>query len=134
MKKVLFALSVVGLTAMVSCKKEEVKVETETKDTTAVTETEAPVVEETKTTTTVEVPTFSNNEVQKLASDYAKYTEDVIKAGQDKDAAKVAELQAKATEWTSKAQAAAAKMTPEDAKKWADFATAIANAQAQAVK
>jgi len=133
MKKVLFALSVVGLTAMVSCKKEEVKVETETVDSTAV-PTEAPVVEETETTTTIEVPTFSNDELQKFASDYAKYTEDVIKAGQDKDAAKVAELQAKATEWTSKAQAAAAKMTPEDAKKWADFATALANAQAQAAK
>jgi len=133
MKKVLFALSVVGLTAMVSCKKEEVKVETETVDSTAV-PTEAPVVEETKTTTTVEVPTFSNDDLQKFASDYAKYTEDVIKAAQDKDAAKIADLQAKATEWTSKAQAAAAKMTPEDAKKWADFATALANAQAQAVK
>ncbi len=134
MKKVLFALSVVGLTTMVSCKKDEVKVETETTDSTTVAETEAPVVEETKTTTTVEVPTFSNDELQKFASDYAKYSEDVIKAAQDKDAAKIAELQGKATEWTSKAQAAAAKMTPEDAKKWADFATALANAQAQAVK
>ena len=133
MKKVLFALSVVGLTAMVSCKKEEVKVETETVDSTAV-PTEAPVVEETETTTTIEVPTFSNDELQKFASDYAKYTEDVIKAGQDKDAAKVAELQGKASEWASKSQATLAKMTPEDAKKWSDFATALANAQAQAAK
>ena len=133
MKKVLFALSVVGLTAMVSCKKEEVKVETETVDTTAV-PTEAPVVEETTTKTTVEVPTFSNDETQKFASDYAKYTEDVIKAAQDKDAEKVAELQAKAAEWTGKAQAAAAKMTAEDAKKWADFQTALTNAQTQGMK
>ena len=129
MKKVLFALSVVGLTTMVSCKKDEVKVETETVDSTAV-ETAAPVVEETTTTTTVEVPTFSNDEVQKFASDYAKYTEDVIAAAKSNDAAKVAELQAKASEWATKSQAALAKMTPEDAKKWSEFATALANAQA----
>ena len=129
MKKVLFALSVVGLTTMVSCKKDEVKVETESVDTTAV-ETAAPVVEETKTTTTVEVPTFSNDEVQKFASDYAKYTEDVIAAAKSNDAAKVAELQTKASEWATKSQAAVAKMTPEDAKKWSEFATALANAQA----
>lgn len=129
MKKVLFALSVVGLTTMVSCKKDEVKVETESVDTTAV-ETAAPVVEETKTTTTVEVPTFSNDEVQKFASDYAKYTEDVIAAAKSNDAAKVAELQTKASEWATKSQAALAKMTPEDAKKWSEFATALANAQA----
>ena len=129
MKKVLFALSVVGLTTMVSCKKDEVKVETESVDTTAV-DTEAPVVEETKTTTTVEVPTFSNDEVQKFASDYAKYTEDVIAAAKSNDAAKVAELQTKASEWATKSQAAVAKMTPEDAKKWSEFATALANAQA----
>lgn len=129
MKKVLFALTVVGLTTMVSCKKDEVKVETESVDTTAV-ETAAPVVEETKTTTTVEVPTFSNDEVQKFASDYAKYTEDVIAAAKSNDAAKVAELQTKASEWATKSQAALAKMTPEDAKKWSEFATALANAQA----
>ena len=130
MKKVLFALSVVGLTTMISCKKDEVKVETESVDTTAV-ETAAPVVEETKTTTTVEVPTFSNDEVQKFASDYAKYTEDVIAAAKSNDAAKVAELQTKASEWATKSQAALAKMTPEDAKKWSEFATALANAQAE---
>lgn len=129
MKKVLFALTVVGLTTMVSCKKDEVKVETESVDTTAV-ETAAPVVEETKTTTTVEVPTFSNDEVQKFASDYAKYTEDVIAAAKSNDVAKVAELQTKASEWATKSQAALAKMTPEDAKKWSEFATALANAQA----
>lgn len=129
MKKVLFALSVVGLTTMVSCKKDEVKVETESVDTTAV-NTEAPVVEETKTTTTVEVPTFSNDEVQKFASDYAKYTEDVIAAAKSNDAAKVAELQTKASEWATKSQAALAKMTPEDAKKWSEFTTALATAQA----
>lgn len=129
MKKVLFALTVVGLTTMVSCKKDEVKVETESVDTTAV-ETAAPVVEETKTTTTVEVPTFSNDEVQKFASDYAKYTEDVIAAAKSNDAAKVAELQTKASEWATKSQVALAKMTPEDAKKWSEFATALANAQA----
>lgn len=122
-------LSVVGLTTMVSCKKDEVKVETESVDTTAV-ETAAPVVEETKTTTTVEVPTFSNDEVQKFASDYAKYTEDVIAAAKSNDAAKVTELQAKASEWATKSKAALAKMTPEDAKKWGEFATALANAQA----
>lgn len=129
MKKVLFALSLVSLTAMVSCKKEEVKVEATTIDSTAVT-TEAPVVEETTTTTSVTVPTFSNDEVQKFATDYAKYTEDVMAATKSNDAAKITELQAKAAEWASKSQAVTAKMTPEDAKKWGEFVTSLANAQA----
>ena len=67
--------------------------------------------------------------MQKFASDYAKYTEDVIAAAKSNDAAKVAELQTKASEWATKSQAAVAKMTPEDAKKWSEFATALANAQ-----
>lgn len=133
MKKVLFALSIVGLTAMVSCKKEEVKVETESVDT-STSATDAPVVEETTTTTTVEVPKFSTNELQTFASDYAKYSEDVIKASQDNDASKLADLQGKAGEWSAKAKEAAAKMTPEDAQKWADFSKALADAQAQAMK
>ena len=128
MKKVLFALSLVGLTAMVSCKKEEVKVEATTVDSTA-TKTDAPVETTTETTTSVTVPTFSNDEVQKFASDYAKYTEDVMAAAKSNDAAKITELQAKATEWATKSQAVMAKMTPEDAKKWGEFVTSLANAQ-----
>jgi hypothetical protein len=128
MKKVLFALSLVGLTAMVSCKIEEVKVEATTVDSTA-TKTDAPVETTTETTTSVTVPTFSNDEVQKFASDYAKYTEDVMAAAKSNDAAKITELQAKATEWATKSQAVMAKMTPEDAKKWGEFVTSLANAQ-----
>ena len=128
MKKVLFALSLVGLTAMVSCKKEEVKVEATTVDSTAV-QTEAPVETKTETTTSVAIPDFSNDEVQKYAEDYAKYMEDVMAASKSNDAAKITELQAKASEWATKSQAVTAKMTPEDAKKWGEFVTSLANAQ-----
>ncbi|HEX8574813.1 MAG TPA: hypothetical protein VF677_00820 [Flavobacterium sp.] len=130
MKKVLFALSLVALTAMVSCKdKEKVETETTTVDTTA-TKTDAPVVEETTTTTSVTVPTFSNDETQKFANDYAKFMEDYMAAAKSNDAEKIKELQAKATEWATKSQGAMSKMTPEDAKKWSEFATSLANAQA----
>jgi hypothetical protein len=130
MKKVLFALSLVALTAMVSCKdKEKVETETTTVDTTA-TKTDAPVVEETTTTTSVTVPTFSNDEVQKFANDYAKYTEDVMAAAKSNDAEKIKDLQAKATEWATKSQAAMSKMTPEDVKKWGEFTTSLAKTQA----
>lgn len=128
MKKVLFALSVIGLTAMVSCKKDESKVEEVTTTEVNSPTEEAPVVEQT-TETTVAVPKFSNDEVQKLANEYADYYAQVLAATKAGDATKIKELQTKGAEWATKTQALAAKMTPDDAKKWAEFAQALATAQ-----
>jgi len=135
MKKVLFGLSVIGMTAMVSCKKEEAK--TEDAPATEVTATEETPATETPavtTTTTVEVPKFSTPEMQKFADEYAAYTAEAIAVSKSGDAAKITALQAKAQEWATKTTAAMSKMTPEDAQKWSTFATALAQEQANSMK
>lgn len=135
MKKVLFGLSVIGMTAMVSCKKEEVK--TEEAPATEVTATEeTPATETTAetTTATVEVPKFSTPEMQKFADEYAAYSAEAMAAAKSGDAAKITALQAKGTEWATKTTAAMSKMTPEDAQKWSTFATALAQEQANSMK
>ena len=134
MKKVLFGLSVIGMTAMVSCKKEEVK--TEEAPATEVTATEEVPAETTMetTTATVEVPKFSTPEMQKFADDYAAYYAEVFAASKSGDAAKITALQTKGQEWATKATTAMSKMTPEDAQKWSTFATALAQEQANAAK
>ena len=131
MKKVLFGLSVIGMTAMVSCKKEEVK--TEEAPATEVTATEETPAAET-TTATVEVPKFSTPEMQKFADEYAAYSAEAMAAAKSGDAAKITALQAKGTEWATKTTAAMSKMTPEDAQKWSTFATALAQEQANSMK
>ena len=130
MKKVLFGLSVIGMTAMVSCKKEEVK--TEEAPATEVTATEETPAE--TTTATVEVPKFSTPEMQKFADEYAAYSAEAMAAAKSGDAAKITALQAKGTEWATKTTAAMSKMTPEDAQKWSTFATALAQEQANSMK
>ena len=131
MKKVLFGLSAIGMTAMVSCKKEEVK--TEEAPATEVTATEETPAAET-TTATVEVPKFSTPEMQKFADEYAAYSAEAMAAAKSGDAAKITALQAKGTEWATKTTAAMSKMTPEDAQKWSTFATALAQEQANSMK
>lgn len=135
MKKVLFTLSVIGLTAMVSCKKEEAPA-TEVTATEVTATEETPVTEAPAETTTasVEVPKFSTPEMQKFADEYAAYTAEVIAVSKSGDAAKITALQTKATEWATKTTAAMSKMTPEDAQKWSTFATALAQEQANAAK
>lgn len=135
MKKLLFGLSILGMVAMVSCKDAETKTEEATE--TEATGTEETTVTETETadaTSAVEVPKFSNEEVQKFADDYAAYYADVIAVTKSGDAAKIAELQTKATEWATKTQSVMTKMSPDDAKKWGEFATALATSQANAAK
>ena len=130
MKKVLFGLSVIGMSAMVSCKEEVKTEEAPATEVVAVEETPAAEV----TTATVEVPKFSTPEMQKFADEYAAYYADMIAVSKSGDAAKITELQAKSQEWATKATAAMSKMSPEDAQKWSTFATALAQEQANAMK
>ncbi|MFC6097152.1 hypothetical protein ACFPVY_10905 [Flavobacterium qiangtangense] len=135
MRKVLFGLSVIGMTAMVSCKKEEVKTEeTPATEVTATEETPATETPAETTTATVEVPKFSTPEMQKFADEYAAYSTEAMAAAKSGDAAKITALQAKGTEWATKTTAAMSKMTPEDAQKWSTFATALAQEQANSMK
>ena len=142
MRKLVFALGAVAMLSMVSCGKKETPAEKpateEAADSTAQ-EAAQPAAEEKAAEGDVagalaDVPKFSNEEVQKFAEEYAAYYKEVFEANKAKDAAKLAELGQKGVDFAKSAQEKLTKMTPEDAKLWADWAQKIATeaaAQAQ---
>ena len=141
MRKLVFALGAVAMLSMVSCGKKETPAEQPATEETAKggEATEQPAAEEKAAEGDVagafaDVPKFSNEEVQKFAEEYAAYYKEVFEANKAKDAAKLAELGQKAQDFAKSAQEKLTKMTPEDAKLWADWAQKIATeaaAQAQ---
>ena len=140
MKKLVFALGAVVMLSMVSCGKKETPAEQPATEE-AAKEGEAaeqPAAEEKAAegvaNAFADVPKFSNEEVQKFAEEYAAYYKEVFEANKAKDAAKLAELGQKGVDFAKSAQEKLTKMTPEDAKLWADWAQKIATeaaAQAQ---
>jgi len=140
MKKLVFALGAVAMLSMVSCGKKETPAEKPATEETAKEgeATEQPAAEEKAAegvaNAFADVPKFSNEEVQKFAEEYAAYYKEVFEANKAKDAAKLAELGQKGVDFAKSAQEKLTKMTPEDAKLWADWAQKIATeaaAQAQ---
>ena len=142
MRKLVFALGAVAMLSMVSCGKKETPAEQPATEATAdsvAQEAEQAAVEGEKVAENVadafaDVPKFSNEEVQKFAEEYAAYYKEVFEANKAKDAAKLAELGQKGVDFAKSAQEKLTKMTPEDAKLWADWAQKIATeaaAQAQ---
>lgn len=131
MKKLFFALTLIGLVTATSCKKEEAKVENATENavenTTEAANDAAQVLNETAAAV-AEIPSFSNPEVKKFAEEYAAFYEEVKQATTSGDVAKVQELQTKALDWAKKASEFTQKMTPEDAQKWVDWSQKIAAA------
>ena len=141
MKKLVFALGAVAMLSMVSCGKKETPAEKpateEAADSTAQ-EAAQPAAEEKAAEGVAgalsEVPKFSNEETQKFAEEYAAYYKEVLEAAKAKDAAKSAELAQKAQDLAKSAQEKMTKMTPEDAKLWADWAQKIATEAAAAAQ
>jgi hypothetical protein len=130
MKKFLSVFLVAGI--LVACddsKKSETKTETttETKADAKGTDADSKVSTTTTTNTSVEVPKFSNDEITKMAQDYAAFMSE--SASMSSDPAKMEEYTKKATEWGTKMQTAMTKFTPEDVTKWTEFTTALAKAQ-----
>ena len=141
MRKLVFALGAVAMLSMVSCGKKETPAEQPATEETAKggEATEQPAAEEKAAEGDVagalsEVPKFSNEEVQKFAEEYAAYYKEVFEANKAKDAAKLAELGQKAQDFAKSAQEKLTKMTPEDAKLWADWAQKIATEAAAAAQ
>jgi hypothetical protein len=123
MKKLFAVLALVGV--MTSCKdkkKDEKKPEETTTTTPPATDATTPPATDAATTATAGVPTFSDPEVQKFANEYGAFIAE-YKAGM-KDPAKLAELSKSMTDWSTKATAIGTKLatSPDEAKKWADWA------------
>ena len=141
MKKLVFALGAVAMLSMVSCGKKETPAEKPAAEAAAdstAQEAAQPAVEEKAAEGVAgalsEVPKFSNEETQKFAEEYAAYYKEVLEAAKAKDAAKSAELAQKAQDLAKSAQEKMTKMTPEDAKLWADWAQKIATEAAAAAQ
>ena len=140
MKKLVFALGAVAMLSMVSCGKKETPAEKPATEETAKEgeATEQPAAEEKAAegvaNAFADVPKFSNEEVQKFAEEYAAYYKEVFEANKAKDAAKLAELGQKGVDFAKSAQEKLTKMTPEDAKLWADWAQKIATEAAAAAQ
>ncbi len=142
MRKLVFALGAVAMLSMVSCGKKETPAEKPATEEAAKEgeATEQPAAEGEKPAegeaagALSEVPKFSNEEVQKFAEEYAAYYKEVLDAYKAKDAAKSAELAKKAQDLAKSAQEKLTKMTPEDAKLWADWAQKIATEAAAAAQ
>lgn len=133
MKKLVLALGVIAMVSMTSCKKDK-KVE-EGIETTEQTEgTSEEGTEETAKESSIEVPEFSTPEMNDFAKEYAVFLEENMEVVKSGDQAKIQELSTKAQEWASKSAEKLKGMTPEDAKKWADWATKVAQEQAAAMQ
>lgn len=131
MKKFFLAIAAVGIVSLASCKSEEKKVEDATVEVTeqaletgvknAETATEIAVA-------STDIPTFSNAEVQKFATEYQAYFNQLMEAANAGDATKLQELTAQGVEWSKKASEWTQKMTAEDAQKWVDWASKLQDA------
>jgi hypothetical protein len=128
MKKTILMLGAVALICVTACKEDALKAERA--------KTESSVGSEEKisngsgvTVDGVQVPKFSNPEVQQFATEYAKMVSEMSAASRAGDVAKSQELTAKSQEWTAKNASWSAKMTPEDSKLWTDFITELSEAE-----
>lgn len=120
MKKIILPLLAASL-AFVSCGGN-----TESTETVKVEEQTTPEQKtETTVTVTSEVPNFSTPEVQQFAKDYTAFVDETVAAAKAGDAAKIQELTGKAQEWATKSAEVAAKMTADDAKLWAEYASKL---------
>lgn len=138
MKKVILSTALVAALAFTSCKKEETKAEPET-ITTETTTTETTMPENTaedvnNAVASVATPKMSNPDAQKFVDEYASFVKEQVEVVKSGDAAKMQELTKKATDWAKKTQEFAAKLTPEDQKLWAEYATKVAQEVANATQ
>ncbi len=113
MNKLFIAFGLASTLAIFGCSK-EVEAEKEAASNTSTT-AEAPAE------VSSDIPQFSSPEIQKFAKEYAVFQKEIMDAAKSGDAAKIQELQGKATEWIGKAQEVEQQMTPEDAQKWANW-------------
>ncbi len=132
MKRFFAILGLAGL--MISCNNKKTEVKTTGKDTT-VTTTETKTDDKTATVTNTNgVPNFTDPEVQKFANDYYAFMNEY--KGALRDPSKAMEMTKTMQEWAGKATEISMKLAanPEEAKKWADWATVISQEFANAAK
>ena len=127
MKKKLLSVAAIALlaTTIISCSSE--KKDDSASDTNQVSVVDSPEVSaETATTSTVsDVPSFSNEEVNKGLAEFATLKEEYLAALKSKDATKIQELGTKYSTWAQGAATWATKLKANEMQKYSDYMTKI---------
>lgn len=134
MKKILLVFAAVGFISFMSCKdtaKSAMEDVEETTDQAIVSATGAAqkagtTIDELQNVA-VEVPTFSNPELQKFADEYGEFFQQVRYAAQTGDEQQLLNLQNEAPNWTKRLEDYTQQMTPEDMEKWEEWSKKIAD-------
>ncbi|MCY0967630.1 hypothetical protein [Chryseobacterium wangxinyae] len=129
MKKTILMLGAASLIGVTACKKNEIFGTETSKKESSVASEEKTSPGSGVTVDGVEVPKFSNQEVQQFATEYAHIVSEMSAASRSGDVAKSQELTAKAQEWTTKNASWSSNMTPDDSKLWTDFLTKLSAAE-----
>jgi hypothetical protein len=124
-KKLLLSVAAIALlaTTIVSCTSE--KKDGATSDTNEVTAVDSPAVSAETATTTADVPSFSNEEVNKGLAEFATLRDEYLAALKSKDAAKIQELGTKYSTWAQGAATWATKLKADEMQKYSDYMTKI---------
>lgn len=134
MKKFFLAIAAVGIVSLASCKSEEKKVEDATAD--IIDQAAETAEEQAKIATDIavastDIPTFSNPDLQKFATDYQAYYNQLMEAANAGDQNKVNELMAQGVEWSKKVSEWNQKVSSEDSQKFTKWASQLQEAAAK---
>lgn len=128
MKKLILAVAVFGMITATSCKNESSNsVGKETQQTLEDAGQEALNPDEGIADITsaeqeaMEVPEFSNSDVQNFANEYSKYFEELLKTTKSGDTEKIQELTKQGVDWAKKESAITQNMNAEDSQKWTEW-------------
>ncbi len=128
MKKLVLAVTVLGLFAFSACKSEKEKVVDNVNSAqSTIEETTDKAVEQTQETAKdmskvlAELPTFASPEASTFAKKYTDYVSELQAVAASGDQAKLNELTAKAVEFQKEMQGITQKLSADDAKKLSDF-------------
>jgi hypothetical protein len=126
MKKLLAVLVLAGV--MTSCKsKKSDEKKPDATTTTTTTDPNATTTTTTTTTTSSDVPKFSDAEVQKYVDDYTAFVATITDAYKSKNAAKIAELSSKMSDWSTRSASVGQKLAanPQEAQAFTQYVTKL---------
>jgi len=132
MKKIFLAVAAISMIVTTSCKNENSNsVETEAQQTLEDANQAALNLDEGKEDITaaeqqaIEIPEFSNSDVQNFAIEYSKYFEELLKATRSEETEKIQELTKQGVDWAKKESAITQTMNAEDSQKWTEWTNSL---------
>lgn len=131
MKKLILAITLIGIVSITSCKEGEKKVEASTEQTVSdvqdqiETSQDALVNLQTASKVAADIPQFSTGELQEFAQSYSAYFQELVQAAEKGDSIKLQELTTEGLNWSKEASKWTQEMTEEDAQKWIKWSSRL---------